>query len=95
MFNEALPKHKKDVSDTIADVLLAMRRELVEPIMYKNLCVIDCYGCPKKVFEFLETFILDWEESLKGGYRPNFGDLSKILRIANNVKVVLQKNQLI
>ena len=88
-------RNTQNVTIVITKVLLQMKKELVEPIKYQNLCVIDCYGCPKKLLEFLEDFIISWEEQIATGYRPNFGDLSKIIRVAEKSQAALLKNSLI
>ena len=88
-------RNTQNVTIVITNVLLQMKKELVEPVKYQNLCVIDCYGCPKKLLEFLEDFIISWEEKIAIGYRPNFGDLSKIIRVAEKTQTALSKNGLL
>ena len=60
-----------------------------------QLCTDSCQGCSKKLLEFLETELDDWEHKLHEGIQPNFGDIHRMGKICKKVYVVLKKNGLI
>lgn len=60
-----------------------------------QLCSDSCQGCSKKLLEFLETEISDWEQKLQDGIQPNFGDINRMGKTCKKVYVVLKKNGLI
>ena len=59
------------------------------------LCSDSCQGCSKKLLEFLETELSDWEQKLQEGVQPDFGDISHMGKTCKKVYMVLIKNGLI
>ena len=61
-----------------------------------ELCADTCsYGCPKKLLEYIDMEITDWEQRLENGEIPNFGDVRKLSRTSENIYRVLIKNNIV
>ena len=60
-----------------------------------QLCSDSCQGCSKKLLEFLDTELDDWEHKLQQGVRPNFGDIHRMGKTCKKVYAILKKNGLV
>lgn len=60
-----------------------------------ELCADSCQGCSKKLLEFLETELENWEQKLNQGIKPNFGDIHRMGKTCKKIYMVLKKNNLI
>ena len=60
-----------------------------------QLCSDHCEGCSKKLLEFLDSELDDWEHKLHDGVKPNFGDIHRMGKICRRVYKVLEKNGLL
>ncbi|OOY35519.1 hypothetical protein BOV90_04050 [Solemya velum gill symbiont] len=62
----------------------------------QTLCADECrYGCPKKLLEFIDIEITEWEGRLHNGETPNFRDIEKLTRASKKIHRVLEKNNLV
>ena len=62
----------------------------------QELCAETCgYGCPKKLLEYIDMEITDWEQRLANGEIPNFGDIQKLSKTSRNIYRILEKNNLV
>ncbi len=62
----------------------------------QELCTKTCsYGCPKKLLEYIDMEITDWEQRLENGEIPNFGDIQKLSKTSENIYRVLKKNNIV
>lgn len=57
-----------------------------------TLCLGPCQGCSKKLIEFLESELRDWQVRLDQGAEPKLGDISKLAKIATTISKVLITN---
>ena len=60
-----------------------------------ELCNGPCTGCPKKLMEYLDTQLEEWEADLQAGEEPTFGDIQKLAKTSRKIYGVLEKNNLI
>jgi hypothetical protein len=60
-----------------------------------DLCSGICNGCSKKLIDFLDMEIGDWEQRLQQGEKPGLGDIEKLAKTSRKIYRVLQKNQLV
>ena len=62
----------------------------------QELCADTCsYGCPRKLLEYIDMEITDWEQRLEKGEIPNFGDIKKLSKTSEKIYRVLQKNNIV
>ncbi|WP_246722989.1 hypothetical protein [Aliikangiella sp. G2MR2-5] len=57
-----------------------------------SLCRGPCLGCSKKLIEFLDDKLCDWESRLDTGEVPNLGEISKLARMSKKIYDVLAIN---
>lgn len=60
-----------------------------------NLCTGQCNGCAKKLLDYLDAELEDWEYRLKDGDSPDFGEINRIAKTSHKIYRVLQKYELI
>lgn len=60
-----------------------------------SLCRGPCKGCSKKLLEFLDTELEEWEGRLEDGEVPRLGDLQRLEKMGRKVHAALRKNGLI
>lgn len=81
---------------TAMKTLIAQVREAVPfdtPI--EKLCNGPCTGCSKKLLEYLDTELEEWEQRLATGNTPTFGDINKLSKVSHKIFAVLKRNNLI
>ncbi|MEH6473217.1 MAG: hypothetical protein V7752_18420 [Halopseudomonas sp.] len=60
-----------------------------------QLCRGPCQGCSKKLLEFLDTELCDWEQRLQRGDTPHFGDIQRLAKTGHRIHRVLSNNGII
>ncbi|MCW8878424.1 MAG: hypothetical protein OQK04_00555 [Kangiellaceae bacterium] len=75
----------------IADIRAAVPFDIPE----SSLCLGPCAGCSKKLIEFLDDQLCDWQSKLDAGYEPRLGDINKLAKTAKKIHKVLVKNNFI
>ncbi len=60
-----------------------------------ELCSGICTGCSKKLIDFLDMELGEWEQRLKQGEKPGLGDINKLAKTSQKIYRVLQKNRLV
>lgn len=83
---------KPDVYTAMEGLISQIRSEVIDRVDYQKMCVDDCYGCPKKIVEFLIMTVEAWEEKVTRGERVQLGDLNKLSKIAVKSQAALKKN---
>jgi hypothetical protein len=86
---------KPDTSTAMKNLIDEVRSSMPFGADEEQLCADSCQGCSKKLLEFLETELNDWEQKLHEGVQPNFGDINRMGKTCKKVYTVLKKNGLI
>ncbi len=60
-----------------------------------QLCSDNCQGCSKKLLEFLDTELDDWQRKLENGVQPNFGEIHRMGKTCKKVYTILKMNKLV
>ncbi|MCW8886914.1 MAG: hypothetical protein OQK12_16940 [Motiliproteus sp.] len=60
-----------------------------------RLCDGPCTGCSKKLLEFLDTELEDWELRLRQGDVPTLGDIQRLAKRSRKIYGVLRRNGLV
>ncbi len=74
------------------ELISQIRAEVIDQVNYQIICVDDCYGCPKKIIEYLIMTVESWEDKVTRGERVQLGDLNKLSKIAIKSQAALKKN---
>lgn len=60
-----------------------------------DLCSGICNGCSKKLLDYLDIQLGEWESRLDVGEKPSLGELNQLAKTCKKIYKVLQKNELI
>ncbi len=72
-----------------------IRQEIPFDVPEAYVCSGKCNGCSLKLLDFLDLQLNDWEERLKQGENPGFGDIKKLARMGVKIHRVLSGNGLV
>lgn len=86
---------KPNVSTAMQNLIDETRSALPFGADDTQLCADSCQGCSKKLLEFLESELDDWEHKLHDGVQPNFGDIHRMGKTCKKVYMVMKKNGLV
>ncbi|WP_305857358.1 hypothetical protein [Balneatrix alpica] len=59
------------------------------------LCTGVCHGCSKKLLDYLDLELLEWEQRLSQGEVPSLGDIQRLGKTSQKIYRVLAKNGLV
>ena len=87
---------KPKTTVVMSNIIQQVRATFPFAMTEDELCADTCsYGCPKKLLEYIDMEITDWEQRLENGEIPNFGDVRKLSRTSENIYRVLIKNNIV
>ena len=86
---------KPDTSKAMKDLIKQVRNAVPFDTPQEELCNGPCTGCPKKLMEYLDTQLEEWEADLQAGEEPTLGDIQKLAKTSRKIYGVLEKNNLI
>ncbi|TCK02647.1 hypothetical protein [Marinobacterium mangrovicola] len=89
------PKANKPDTRTAMQALIAQARQsLPFTLPEAQLCDGICNGCSKKLLDFVDGELEEWQARIDTGEIPRLGDLEKLGRTLRKVYRVLQRNAL-
>jgi hypothetical protein len=74
------------------DLIQQVRDTVPFAISPEELCSGLCHGCSKKLLEFLDMELEDWEHRLEAGEQPRLGDVQRLAKRSRKIYAVLQRN---
>jgi hypothetical protein len=87
---------KPKTEAVMADIIRQIRERFPFDISEEELCAETCsYGCPKKLLEYMEMEITEWEQRLANHETPNFRDIQKLSKSGCKIYKILEKNNLV
>ncbi|OOZ42426.1 hypothetical protein [Solemya elarraichensis gill symbiont] len=88
---------KPSTTTVMHDIIRQVREGFPFSLDEQELCADDgcSYGCPKKLLEYIDIEIMEWEERLHSGETPNFRDVEKLAKTSRKIQRVLDKNSLL
>ena len=86
---------KPDTRTAMADLIHQLRDVMPIGAPEAVICSDHCSGCSKKLLEFLDMRLEDWEFRLDGGEQPSFGDLRSLARTGRKIHAALKRNGLV
>jgi hypothetical protein len=86
-------KAKTDV--VMSRIIQQIREKFPFSMSDQELCTGICYGCPKKLLEYIDMESTEWQQRLENGEVPNFQDIEKITKVSRKIFRILEKNDLV
>lgn len=86
---------KPDTTTAMNDLIAKVRESIPFDTPMSELCNGPCTGCSKKLLDFLDTQIEEWESEMAAGNEPNLGDIHSLAKTSRKIYAVLKKNGLI
>ena len=86
---------KPDTSTAMNNLIVQVRDAIDFNIPASRLCNGPCTGCSKKLMEFLDSELGDWEYKLGLDESPNFGDIRTLAKTSKKVYKVLKINGIV
>ncbi|WP_370979373.1 hypothetical protein [Agaribacterium sp. ZY112] len=88
--DQNLPKAKPSIA--MQTLLDQARAQLPLDKSSASLCRGPCKGCPKKLLEFANQEIEDWQAMLDAAEEPKLGDISALAKRLSKIKKALLAN---
>ncbi|RDE18073.1 hypothetical protein DV711_18290 [Motiliproteus coralliicola] len=86
---------KPGLQTAMQDLIVQIRTQVPFDTPTSTLCQGPCTGCSKKLMEFLDTEVSDWECRLNAGDIPSFGDIHALAKRSRKIHGVLKQNGII
>ena len=93
--NNPISNNKPDTSTAMTQLIDQVREAIPFDTPAEKLCAGPCTGCPKKLMEYLDSELEDWEYKLDSAEAPSLGDVRKLGKTSQKIYNVLKKNNLI
>jgi hypothetical protein len=93
---QTMPRRTRpDPSTAMQRLIQQIRVQVPLDTPEASLCRGLCKGGSKKLLEFLDIELKEWEGRLEEGEVPRFGDLARLERLVSKVVATLRRNGLI
>ncbi|MEH6576220.1 MAG: hypothetical protein V7731_03990 [Amphritea sp.] len=86
---------KPDTSTAMTNLIEQVRQTIPFDAPLSKLCDGPCTGCSKKLLEFLDTELEEWETKLANEEHPNLGDIHALVKTSRKIYAVLKKNGIV
>ncbi len=86
---------KPKTPQAMEQIIAQVRETMPFDLPLSELCDGVCQGCSKKLLEYLDMELENWEYRLQQGEVPSLADISKLVKRSKKIYSVLQKNQLL
>lgn len=91
----ALRTRKPDRVSAMRALIDEARSTLPFSLPAAQLCAGPCRGCAKKLLEFLDLELWQWEQRLAEGAAPSFGELAALGKCCRRIRAALVANGLL
>ncbi len=88
-------RSKPDCNQAMFELIAEIRGQLPFDLPIGQLCRGPCRGCPKKLLEYLDQRLIEWEGHLQAGGQVKLGDLAQLAKTGRKVHRVLAGNGLV
>ncbi|WGL17709.1 hypothetical protein PVT68_05290 [Microbulbifer bruguierae] len=86
---------KPDTTTAMRNIIAEVRATLPFSMPAAELCAGPCQGCAKKLLEYLDMEIEDWEKRLDANEKPTLGDVNNFARTCTRIHKAITANGLI
>ncbi|WP_204378457.1 hypothetical protein [Agaribacterium haliotis] len=83
---------KADRRSAMQELIRQARHQLPFSASQASLCAGPCKGCPKKLLEFADMELENWQVALDAGELPSLGLISKRARQMQKIQHALAQN---
>lgn len=85
---------KPDTTTAMRNLIQQVRRTVPFDTPDEVLCSGICRGCAKKLLEFLDMELEQWEYRLDDGEAPNLGDIKQLAKRSRKIYSALKREGL-
>ncbi|WP_308367318.1 MULTISPECIES: hypothetical protein [unclassified Microbulbifer] len=86
---------KPNTTAAMRELISQVRSTMPFHLPASQLCAGPCRGCPKKLLEFLDQELEEWETRLDAGEKPTLGDVSRFGKMCRRIHAALASNKLV
>ncbi|WP_027858014.1 hypothetical protein [Marinobacterium jannaschii] len=86
---------KPDTTQAMEQMIAEIRHVLPFDMPVDQLCSGICNGCSKKLLDFLDMQLEEWEMRLQTGDAPALGELDQLSKTARKIHKVIERNGLL
>ncbi len=86
---------KPDPRTAMQNLISEIRNTLPFDMPVAELCSGICRGCSKKLLDYLDMELAEWEDRLAAGDIPSLGDINQLASSSQKIYKVLQRNGLV
>ncbi|WP_261324623.1 hypothetical protein [Microbulbifer agarilyticus] len=86
---------KPDTSTAMRNIISEVRATLPFTMPAAELCAGPCQGCAKKLLEYLDQEIDEWEHRLDADEKPTLGEVTKFGKTCSRIHKAIAANGLI
>ncbi|MCK7597743.1 hypothetical protein M0G74_10725 [Microbulbifer sp. CAU 1566] len=86
---------KPDTSTAMREIISEVRTTLPFTMPAAELCAGPCQGCAKKLLEYLDQEIEEWESRLEADEKPTLGEVSRFAKTCTRIHRAIAANGLI
>jgi hypothetical protein len=91
---DVIPR-KPPVAEAMAQLVAQVRTAVPFDTPANELCAGPCRGCPKKLLEYLDMELCDWQQRLQANEQPSLGDVQCLAKLSRKIYRSLQRNGLV
>ncbi|MGI9279959.1 MAG: hypothetical protein ACR2PX_10055 [Endozoicomonas sp.] len=86
---------KPNTQTAMQELIVQVRGAIPFNMPEAEICTGKCVGCPKKLLEFLDQELSDWEFRLQDEELPKLGDINRLAKTSKKVHKALTRNGLV
>jgi hypothetical protein len=91
----AVTSRKPPAAEAMAQLVAQVRIAMPFDTPANELCAGPCRGCPKKLLEYLDMELCDWQQRLQAKEQPSLGDVQCLAKLSRKIYSALQVNGLV
>jgi hypothetical protein len=86
---------KPDAQTAMRDLIVNVKTAIPFDLPESDLCSGSCRGCSKKLLDFLDMELEDWQRILEDGDSPSLGDIDRLAKRSKKIYSALKQNGLV
>jgi hypothetical protein len=86
---------KPDTLTAMTELIRQIRETIPFDTPESALCAGTCRGCSKKLLDFLDMEVEEWERNLESGDCPSLGDIERLAKRSEKIYFALKQNGLV
>ena len=86
---------KPDTRTAMVQLIGQIREAVPFNLSEAEICSGTCQGCARKLLDFLDQELAQWDSFLAQGGKPKLGDISKLAKTSRKIYRAMEKNNLV